>query len=109
MNSCSTYQTNSATEAGMAGLLRAVGRYLPLQLATDVIAQVLGNRLGGAAMEALLMQVQHEGQAFAPERVEWATAPELDASAVASFYEKYGFREPPKRRTLFVSVSRSGR
>jgi len=101
--------TNSATEAGMAGLLRAVGRYLPLQLATDVIAQVLGNRLGGAAMEALLMQVQHEGQAFAPERVEWDTAPELDASAVASFYEKYGFRELPKRRTLLVSVSRSGR
>ena len=52
-------------------------------------------------MEALLMQVQHEGQAFAPERVEWDTAPELDASAVASFYEKYGFREPPKPSLLF--------
>ena len=101
---------------GMEALLRAVGRYLPLQLTLDVIAQVLGHRLPTHAMELLVQNVRREGVLFSPETADFSTAGSselLDASAMAAFYEKYGFRrtggsvdEPIEEQLLVIEEAR---
>ena len=85
----------STSASGMEALLRAVGRYLPVQLTLDVITQVLGHRLPVHAMDALVQSVHNEAMPFQPETADFSAAGGselLDASVMAAFYEKYGFR-----------------
>lgn len=101
---------------GMEALLRAVTRYLPVQLTLDVIAQVLGHRLPAHAMESLVQSVRREGVLFSPETADFSTvggSELLDASAMAAFYEKYGFRrmgsaadESPEEQLLVIEEAR---
>ena len=101
---------------GMEALLRAVTRYLPVQLTLDVIAQVLGHRLPAHAMESLVHSVRREGVLFSPETADFSTvggSELLDASAMAAFYEKYGFRrtgsaadESPEEQLLVIEEAR---